>query len=67
MKHGATEIQARGTQLKNYFGLKKEEKLTPEMWEYASKHYIKDTGLNNNMTELFNSVNNKSSDFPLFL
>lgn len=56
-KNGATEQSARGTQLKNYFGFNRgEQNITPEMWEYAKKNYVKDTGVDNNMTEWFNSV-----------
>ena len=40
-KNFATEVQARGTQLKNYFGLKEGEDITPEMWKYAKQRYIK--------------------------
>ena len=50
------EIMARGTQLKNYFKLKEGESITPKMFEYAKQHYIKDTGLNNDMTDFFNRV-----------
>lgn len=59
-KNGATEQSARGTQLKNYFGFNRgEQNITPEMWEYAKKNYVKDTGIDNNMTEWFNSVPNE--------
>ena len=53
-----TESSARLTQLKNYFGLTKDQPLTYEMFEYAKKNYVKDTGLDNNMTEWFNSIIN---------
>lgn len=49
----STEISARGTQLKNYFGLKEGQKITPEMWEYAKQNYIKDMGYDNTMSEFF--------------
>ena len=48
-----TEISARGTQLKNYFGLKEGQKITPEMWEYAKQNYVKDMGYDNTMSEFF--------------
>lgn len=51
-----TESSARLTQLKNYFGLTKDEPLTREMFEYAKKNYVKDTGFDNNMTEWFDSI-----------
>ena len=49
---GSGEVAARGTQLKNYFGLKEGEQLTPEMWNYAARHYATDV-VDNNMTDLF--------------
>lgn len=49
-----TELAARFSQLKNYFGLNEGEVITPEMWEYAKKHYIEDTGADNNMSDFFN-------------
>lgn len=51
-----TESSARLTQLKNYFGLRKDEPITPEMFEYAKRNYIKDTGRDNNMTTWFNNI-----------
>lgn len=48
----ATEQTARGTQIKNYYGLNEgNQDITPAMWEYARRNYVKDTGINNNMTE----------------
>lgn len=38
-----------------------------EMWEYAKQRYIKDTGLDNHMSQFFNRVDTKSKEFPLFL
>lgn len=62
----ATEQTARGTQLKNYFGFKNgSDDITREMWEHAKKNYVKDTGMDNDMTEWFNSV--KEEDLPYFL
>ena len=51
-----TEINARGTQIKNYFGLKENEPLTENMLKYAEKHYIKDRGYDNNMTQFFSGI-----------
>lgn len=48
-----TEIQARGTQLKNYFNT---NKLTPDMLKYAAIHYVEDTGMNNNMLQFFSGI-----------
>lgn len=56
LKNGYTELVARGTQLKNYFGLKGGEPITEDMLKYAAKHYVKDTGLDNNMTQFFSGI-----------
>lgn len=58
----STEINARFNQLKNYFGLKEGQKITPEMWKYAKEHYVADTHLDNNMTDFFNMVDPKRLD-----
>lgn len=57
LKHPA-EINARGTQIKNYFGLKENEPLTEEMLRYAKNHYVKDRGYDNNITQFFNGIKN---------
>lgn len=57
-KGGQAEQTARGTQIKNYFGLKEGQDITPEMWNYAKKYYSKDMGFDNNMTEWFEGVKN---------
>lgn len=59
------EFIARGTQLKNYFGLREGQNITPEMWEYAKQNYIKDTGLDNDMKTFFEAVD--ESKLPQFL
>ena len=59
-----TELAARFSQLKNYFGLKEGEIITPDMWEYAKKHYVEDTGADNNMSDFFNL---KIDDLQQFL
>lgn len=52
-----TELSARGTQIKNYFGLTdSSQEITGDMLRYAAKHYIKDTGIDNNMKEFFISI-----------
>lgn len=50
------EVNARGTQIKNYFGLKEGEELTAEHLKYAKNHMAKDLGYDNNMTEFFESI-----------
>ncbi len=54
--HAPAELLERMTQLKNYFGMKGDEKFTPKHLEYARKHYISDVGLDNNMTEFFAAI-----------
>ena len=60
-KHrNGTEQSARGTQLKNYFGLDRgDQNITPEMWEYAKLNYVNDTGIDNYMSYWFNKVKPK--------
>ena len=59
-KSRATEQTARGTQIKNYYGLNEgNQDITPAMWEYARRNYVKDTGITNNMTEWLNSVDER--------
>ena len=66
------EIRARMGQLMDYFQFKYNPKtgnvedvlgntkFTNEHLDYALKNYIKDTGLNNNMTDFFNGITNKN-------
>lgn len=54
----STEVQARGTQIKNYFGLTEGEPLTAEHLKYAAEHFVKDRGYDNGMTEFFKSIKN---------
>lgn len=51
-----TELTARGTQLKNYFGISDDTPLTGDMLKYAASNYVKDTGMNNNMNQMFRSI-----------
>ena len=50
------EILARGSQIKNYFGLKEGEELTGDMLRYASQNMVKDRGYDNNLTEFFSHI-----------
>ena len=54
--YNGTESSARLTQLKNYFGLTKDEPLTREMFEYAKNNYVKDTGNDNDMIKWFSNI-----------
>lgn len=52
-----TEMAARGTQIKNYFGLTNDSQIvTPEMLEYAKNNYVKDYGIDNDMTGFFDTI-----------
>ena len=52
-----TELSARGTQIKDYFGLTDDsQEVTPEMLEYASRHYIEDYGDDNMMSQFFDGI-----------
>lgn len=56
VKDGFDELAARGTQLKNMFGLYKNP-LTAAHLRYASSQYFKDpSNINNNMTRFFNMI-----------
>ena len=48
-----TEIEARGTQLKNYFN---SDVITPDMLKYAARHYVPDTNMDNNMYQFFSGI-----------
>lgn len=52
-----TEVAARGSQLHDYFGHTGIEPITADELKYAKEHYIKDTGINNNMFDLLWSIN----------
>lgn len=55
-KEDGTELTARGTQIKNYFGLKEGDPITEDMLKYAADNYVKDTGYDNNMTDFFKGI-----------
>lgn len=46
-KNRGMELTARGTQIKNYFGLKEGEPITEDMLKYAAENYVKDRGYDN--------------------
>ena len=52
----STEMAQRATQIADYLGLKKGEPITPEKLRYAIDNYIKDTGMDNNMSEFFSTI-----------
>lgn len=55
-RNNATEMAQRATQIADYLKLKKGEPITPEKLKYAMENYIKDTGMDNNMTEFFSTI-----------
>lgn len=58
-----TELAARGSQLKDYYGLDDpNQEITEDMLRYAAENYVKDTKLDNNMGLFFKSItiNNKT-------
>lgn len=55
--HDGTELKARLTQLKNYFGIRDpHQPITVDQWNYARRHYVNDMGADNNMQQLFRAV-----------
>lgn len=51
-----TELAERMSQLKNYFGMKGDDLFTVEHLEYARKHYVVDTDMDNGMTQFFQAI-----------
>ena len=48
---------ARGSQLKDYYGLDDpNQEITEDMLRYAAENYVKDTKLDNNMGLFFKSI-----------
>jgi hypothetical protein len=60
-----SEIAERMSQLKNYFGFRSNEKFTHEHLEYARRHYVNDTQLDNGMTQFFQAISSETE--PTFL
>jgi hypothetical protein len=50
------ELIERMSQLKSYFGMKGDEKFTPQHLEYARKHYLEDGMMDNNMKTFFEAI-----------
>lgn len=53
-----TELHARLAQLKNWYGIRDpHQPITPEMWNYARRHYVPTMkGFDNNMQQMFRVV-----------
>ena len=56
------EIAERMAQLKNYFGMKVEERFTKWHLEYARRNYIKDLDSDNHMTEFFQAITPETTE-----
>jgi len=57
-----TEIAERMSQLKNYFGMKGSERFTSEHLHYARDHYVADTGMDNRMSQFFQTITPETED-----
>lgn len=52
-----TELHARLGQIKNWFGITDpHQPITPDMWNYARRHYVNSIGGDNNMQQMFRAV-----------
>ena len=51
-----TDIAARGSQIRDWLGQTGTEPLTMMDLQRASENYVKDVGIDNNMTEFFNAI-----------
>ena len=56
------ELAERMSQMKNYFGLSGNEKFTKQHLQYARENYVKDTGVDNWMTETFQAITPEKED-----
>lgn len=56
------ELAERMSQMKNYFGMSGSQKFTKQHLQYARENYIKDTGLDNWMTEMFQAITPEKED-----
>lgn len=57
LSNNGSELAARGSQIKDYFKLTNpDQPITEDMLKYAAQNYVKDTGIDNNMTEFFNNI-----------
>ena len=56
------ELVERMSQLKNYFNFRSDQSFSREHLKYAREHYLKDTGLDNNMTEFFGMITPEKED-----
>lgn len=55
-KNNSTELAARGTQIKDWLKMSRNRDITTDELRNAAKNYVKDTGLDNNMTEMFDKI-----------
>lgn len=59
------EIAERMSQLKNYFGFKRDEQFTKEHLHYAKEHYVQDTNMDNGMRLFFEAITPETEDIFL--
>lgn len=55
-KNNSTELAARGTQIKDWLKMSRNRDITTDELRNAAKNYVKDIGLDNNMTEMFDKI-----------
>lgn len=55
--YNGSELAARGSQIKDWLGFTRaDQEITPAQLKAAAKHYVNQTGINNNMTDFFKSI-----------
>lgn len=62
LKDQIDEVLTRMSQLKSYFGFSGGEEFTRDHLDFARENYIKDTGLDNNMSEFFDAIDRENED-----
>lgn len=55
-KNNATELAARGTQIKDWLKISKDRNITAKELRKAAANYVSDTGLDNNMSQMFERI-----------
>ncbi len=61
------EIMERMAQLKNYFGMKGDERFTKRHLDYAKQHYLEDTGMGIQMAPFLEAITPETQDNFLLL
>ena len=55
-RYNNTEVASRGSQIHDYYGHTGNEPITAEELQYAKKHYVRDTGIDNMMHDFLWSI-----------